>query len=254
MSMIEEQQELSDWLSRVKAASEVPVVYEPTGLSIPIEGGRVGISVSQKEIFEHTPGIRGLPLDDPNRLPGATFEEQPKGEGSLQGLLSPSRAQPQIEIKTNKKTGEKFPTFKAEDTALVQATREEQQNLRTLKDDPSFVGPLQRGLWGTNPPEETFFLLSEPASSLTGKSFLKFKAEQGLNSPRRCKMSNQPQETRKTFYQHLQEHRATFTAVGCKLATAEDPIYRQGGYMIHFTAPIGNLSETSPTEENSPQK
>jgi len=168
MSMIEEQQELSDWLSRVKAASEVPVVYEPTGLSIPANGGPIGISVSQNEMSVLKPGVRGLPVDGPNRLPGATFEEQPKRGGSLQGVPSPRRDQPQIRGKTNIKTGETFPTFMAEDTALVQATREEQQNLRTLKDDPNFVGPLQRGLWGTNPPAENFLPLSAPTSSLDG--------------------------------------------------------------------------------------
>jgi len=66
------------------------------------------------------------------------------------------------------KTGETFPTFMAEDTALVQATREEQQNLRTLKNNPNFVGPLQRGLWGTNTPVEDFLPVSGPASSLDG--------------------------------------------------------------------------------------
>ena len=170
MSTIEEQQELSDWLVRVKAASEEPVVHEPTGLSIPIgsEGCPVGIRVSQNEMSVPTPGLRGLPLDDPRRLPGATFEDQPKGGGSQQGVLSPSSAQPQIRSETNIKTGETFPTFLAEDTALVQATREEQQNLRTLKDDPNFVGPLQRGLWGTNTPVEDFLPLAGPASSLGG--------------------------------------------------------------------------------------
>ena len=97
MSTIEEQQELSDWLVRVKAASKEPVVHEPTGLSI-----------------------------------------------------------------------EKFLTFKAEDTALVQATREEQQNLRILKDNPNFVSPLQRGLWGIKASAEDFLPLSGPTSSLDG--------------------------------------------------------------------------------------
>jgi hypothetical protein len=166
MSTIEEQQELSDWLARVKDVSEEPVGDEPTGLSIPIstEGGPIRFSVSHKP----TPGVQGLPPDDPNRLPGATFEEQPKEDVSLQGVPSLSRAQPQIRSKTDKITGETLPTFKEEDTALVQATREEQQNLRTLRDDPNFVGPLQRGLWGINPLAEDFLPLSGPGSSLDG--------------------------------------------------------------------------------------
>jgi len=168
MSMIEEQQQLADWLARVKAASEEPVVHEPTGLSIPANGGPIGISVSQNEMSVPKPGVRGLSVDDPNRLPWETFEDQPKRDGSLLRVLSPHGAKPQIISKTNIKTGETFPTFIAEDTALVLATREEQQNLRTLKDDPSFVGPLQRGLWGINPLAEDFLPLSGPGSSLDG--------------------------------------------------------------------------------------
>ena len=167
MSMIEEQQQLADWVARIKA-SEEPVVHEPTGLSIPANGGPIGISVSQNEMSVPKPGVRGLSVDDPNRLPWETFEDQPKRDGSLQGVLSPSRGQLQIRSKTNMKTGEKFPMFMAEDTALVQATREEQQNLRTLKNDPNFVGPLQRGLWGINTPAEDFLPVPGPASSLDG--------------------------------------------------------------------------------------
>ena len=66
-------------------------------------------------------------------------------------------------------------------------------------------------------------------------------------------MSNQP-KTQNKFYQDYLESKAAFAAAGFKPAPADHPVYRHGGYMTRFIGPTENLSETSPTEENSPQK
>ena len=59
------------------------------------------------------------------------------------------------------------------------------------------------------------------------------------------------QTTRKTFSEELAEHKAAFEAVGWVSAPADHPVYRQGGYMIHFTNPTDASSKSSPTKANS---
>jgi len=56
---------------------------------------------------------------------------------------------------------------------------------------------------------------------------------------------------RKTFSERLAEWEAAGAAVGWKMAPADHPVYRQGGYMIHFTNPTDASSKSSPTKANS---